>query len=137
MNTIRNLIRFTIILILVIIPIYIFFVVPKYPSINASFTKEYIVKEIIKIVDKNTQIFVLENMNNKQKILSYQKDFEQLDNNIVKCSSNECMINEYNNFMNKWVVTDIKANSRFFYISNNLGFIGNIMNENLYWMYSI
>lgn len=75
MNTIRNLIRFTIILILVIIPIYIFFVVPKYPSINASFTKEYIVKEIIKIVDKNTQIFVLENMNNKQKNLILSKRF--------------------------------------------------------------
>jgi hypothetical protein len=119
------------------IPLYIIFSVPKYPLINSSLSKENISKNIKIVIKENTSKFSLENLYDKEKLLKYELSIKELAKKLDNCESKECLINEYNYFMNNWVSIEIKASVRYVAISDKYGFIGDIMNENLDWSYHL
>lgn len=122
---------------LFMIPLYIIFSVPKYPIINSSLSKEDISKNIEIVIKENTSKFSLENLYDKEKLLEYGTGIRKLANNLDNCESKECLIREYDYFMNNWVSIEIKTSVRYVAISDKYGFIGDIINENFDWLYHL
>ncbi|CAM3809934.1 hypothetical protein [Arcobacter cloacae] len=122
---------------LFMIPLYIIFSVPKYPIINSSLSKEDISKNIEIVIKENTSKFSLENLYDKEKLLEYGTGIRKLANNLDNCESKECLIKEYDYFMNNWVSIEIKTSVRYVAISDKYGFIGDIINENFDWLYHL
>lgn len=137
MNTIRNFIRVVAILFFTLFPIYVIFMIPKYPIINSSLSIEKTTQMIMSNLDDNSRKYALENMYKQKKLLSYKKEFALLEQKIMKCKDKACLIEEYNNFMSNWVSEDLQTISKAIYISNKFGLIGNLINKNCYWLYSI
>lgn len=121
---------------LLAIPLLMIFSVPKYPIIDDSLSEQNISENIKKVIKENSKKFSFENMYDKKQVLVYEKNLITLANNLDSCKTKECLVEEYNHFMDSWVSTEIKAKIRYVSISNKFGFIGNMMNENLYWLYT-
>lgn len=118
------------------VPLFMIFSVPKYPIIDKSLSEQDISENIKKVLKENSKKFSFENMYDEKQVLVYEKNLIALANNLDNCKIKECLIEEYNHFMDSWVSSEIKAKIRYVSISNKFGFIGNMMNENLYWLYT-
>lgn len=123
--------------IVVSVPLYMIFSVPKYPILESSMSQEQIIMSIKKVIKENSNKYSFENMDNRQKIVNYEKELNNLARSLDKCSSKECMIDEYNSFMDDWVADTIKVQTRYYAISNKFGMAGNFLNQSFPWLYQL
>lgn len=108
--------------------IYVFFIVPTYPKIDSSLPKEIIEQKIESAVTKNINEVGLEYSNDKRKLAKFKKAVMLFGMNMDKCKTKECLVSEYEDFMDDWVSSRTKSITRYYYISD-LGIIGYALNE--------
>lgn len=133
MNKLIKSLIFTVIIIS--IPIYMILSVPKYPIINNSISKEQISNNINKIIKENSKKFSFENMDNKKQLIKYEESLYLLAKNLDNCKTKECLIEEYNNFMDDWVADSLKVEIRYYAMSIEYGVVGNLLSQSFPWLY--
>ncbi|OCL81984.1 MULTISPECIES: hypothetical protein [Arcobacteraceae] len=121
--------------IIISIPIYMILSVPKYPIINSSISKEQISNNINKIIKENSKKFSFENMDNKKQLIKYEESLYLLAKNLDNCKTKECLIEEYNNFMDDWVADSLKVEIRYYAMSIEYGVVGNLLSQSFPWLY--
>lgn len=107
---------------------YVFFIVPTYPTIDSSLPKNTIQKKIKDNLVSNADEFLMENSGDKRKIEKFRKAFTMCGVKLENCKTKECLISEYEDFMDDWVSSSTKTYTRYYYL-HNLGFIGQMLNE--------
>lgn len=135
MNRIKRAFIFTIIVFS--IPVFLIYSIPKYPVINNSLPKEAVSKLIEENLKYNTKKFSFENMDNRIKIQEYNKNLLSTAKIFDECTTKECLIDEYNNFMSEWVAMEIKAKHRYINLAREYGVIGNVLNQFLIPYYAL
>ncbi|MFY9100889.1 hypothetical protein OZY48_07555 [Aliarcobacter cryaerophilus] len=110
-----------------LLSIYVFFIVPTYPKIDKSLPFNVINIKIKSQIEQNISQVSLEYANDKKKRLKLKKAIHIMANNMDKCKTKECLIAEYEDFMDDWVSTRTKTSTRYYHIAE-FGFIGDFIN---------
>ena len=110
-----------------LLPIYVFFIVPTYPKIDKSLPFDAINSKIKSQIEQNISQVSLEYANDKKKRLKLKKAIYTMANNMSKCKTKVCLIDEYEDFMDDWVSSQTKAYTRYYHIAE-FGFIGAFIN---------
>lgn len=106
--------------------IYVFFIVPTYPKIDKSLRIDVINSKIKSQIEQNISQVSLEYADDKKKRLKLKKAIHIMANNMSECKTKECLIDEYEDFMDDWVSTETKGYTRYYYLLD-LGIIGKIL----------
>ncbi len=111
-----------------LLSIYVFFIVPTYPKIDKSLPFDAINSKIKSQIEQNISQVSLEYANDKKKRLKLKKAIHIMANNMDKCKTKECLIAEYEDFMDDWVSTRTKTSTRYYHIAE-LGLPGALINQ--------
>ncbi|QKF59139.1 hypothetical protein ACNSOO_08655 [Aliarcobacter lanthieri] len=125
-DSILNLGQKIIPLLLILSFIYVFYIVPTYPKIDKTLPYDVISNKIEEVVLKNISYSSLEYSSDSRKLLKFRKAVYKSGNNMDKCKTKECLVDEYENFMDDWASTQIKQQTRYYYLMD-LGIIGEIL----------
>ncbi|MFW2600636.1 hypothetical protein ACN2EN_05785 [Aliarcobacter lanthieri] len=125
-DSILNLGQKIIPLLLILSFIYVFYIVPTYPKIDKNLPYDVISNKIEEVVLKSIYSSSLEYSNDSKKLLKFRKAVYKSGNNMDKCKTKECLVDEYENFMDDWASTQIKQQTRYYYLMD-LGIIGEIL----------
>lgn len=111
-----------------LLPIYVFFIVPTYPKIDKSLPFDAINSKIKSQIEQNISQVSLEYVDDKKKRLKLKKAIYTMANNMSKCKTKVCLIDEYEDFMDDWVSSQTKAYTRYYHIAE-LGLPGALINQ--------
>lgn len=111
-----------------LLSIYVFFIVPTYPKIDKSLPIDVINSKIKSQIEQNISQVSLEYVDDKKKRLKLKKAIYTMANNMSKCKTKVCLIDEYEDFMDDWVSSQTKAYTRYYHIAE-LGLPGALINQ--------
>ena len=77
-----------------LLPIYVFFIVPTYPKIDKSLPIDVINSKIKSQIEQNISQVSLEYVDDKKKRLKLKKAIYTMANNMSKCKTKVCLIDE-------------------------------------------
>jgi len=137
MKTIENSIRVIGIFTITSVFVYTHWIIPKYPTINKNYSTQDTQKFIDKVLKHEARNYSFEMLDSDTNTISTElrNALQELDLGLKKCGNDkECFIEIYEDFMDDWVSSTTKAQTRYLYM-DNLGFFGKQINKILSWSY--
>jgi hypothetical protein len=111
---------------------------PNHPEINHSVSTNEVknsLKEIFKQEANNISFQYLDSPAHGAPV-EYIKASREFFSNLGKCKEDkECLIGEYDNFMNEWASDRLRQETRAYFMVKNFGLIGEQINQSLGFMY--